>query len=313
MDKKIIKSAVAITGVGVVDKIDGELFTDQDGIFITNEEQQRRKVYFERRAQARMERERRLVQENNRLREQIGLSGEEKEKIKGRFIWGYFVEQQKMFPGLKSEDIARLVYLATYIRFNTNKIEIDREELRFEDINDIMRLNHSTCRAWVAKMIQYKYIEHKNGAVYINKSFFKQGVIGELGESKAVRLFIGVLRELYESLSPAEHYKMGLCIELIPYINPYFNCLAKNKQNIDQKNIKPMKFRELAAELGYSIKKCRRLGNEILGVRFGKEQKRLVMFVAFDDLKPENMVLTFNPNLFYGGKKSEYEKLAAWF
>ncbi len=303
----------------VVDADTGEVVEQENYTLVTHAEVARRRQHSQIEREQTALKQFKLDMENKTLRLKCGFTEDESlDEIPSSFIWAYFQEQQRMFPDLKTQDISRLVYLSTYAEFNTNKLKSNGSYVEPSEVFKLMNLDRKTYKAWIQKMLDHDYIEFKRGRVIINDNFIFKGPLGELmragGEKvKAVRLFTDMVRELYLNLTPAEHHKMGVVLQMIPYINPYFNCLAKNPNTNEIEHLVPMTLGELAEKLGYSIKQCRRLGNDILGMRFGAGRKRIAVMVALDDMKPENMIVLFNAKLFFGGSALQYNEVNRLF
>jgi len=232
-------------------------------------------------------------------------------KMSTKFIWSYFKSQEETFPDLKTQDICRLMFLSTYIDYSTNELTVNGSPMLFKDINKVMELDWNTYNRWINKMIQHNYIELKDNKVYINNSFFNKGNLVKAENIKAVRLFIDMTRDLYHRLYPKEHYKLGLLLQLVPYINPNFNCLAKNQTTTVRCELQMIKLSELAIELGYSERHCQRLGNEILRTRLGGE--KLAVGIALNSLRPEDHIFMINTKLIFGGAVADYNLINELF
>jgi len=157
-------------------------------------------------------------------------------------------------------------------------------------------------------MIEFGCVEFKGNTVVINNSLFGKGGLKEIHKpekTKMVRLFIDAIRELYQNINHADHYKMGLLLQMIPYINPHFNCLCRNPHETNANRVKSMTLGEFGKILGYSERQCRRLGNEILGTRFGSNKERIAVAIALDSMSPRDMVVIVNSKLFFRGAKTE--------
>ena len=125
-------------------------------------------------------------------------------------------------------------------------------------------------------MLDNECLRFENDTVIIGKEFFNKGPMIKRKNTKVTRIFIDMVRDVYNNLDPKDHYKLGIILQLIPYINPYFNCLAKNPAETCKENLIPLKLGELTEILGYSSQHCRRVGNEIISTRFGSEKKRIM-------------------------------------
>lgn len=317
MDKKFVKNAIKDSEGNIIDLKDGEIINslnEEDsyvtGSFITDEELNRRRENFKKKEKAVEIKYSLVLKENNELKQKFGISDElEENKIPSNFIWAYFKKQQELYPELKNQDISRLIYISTYIDFNTNILVDNKKPILPKDINKYIRINKHSYKTWITKMLDYGYLKFEDNKVIVNRNFFNKGKIKKYNDKTAMRIFTDMVRELYNSLDGKEHHKMGIVMQLIPYINPYFNCLSKNPHSKNKNEVVPMKLGELNNILGFTDQYCIKLGTDLLSIRLGSDKKRIAMLVALDDMKPKNMTLIINSKLFFGGNASEYHEL----
>ena len=251
-----------------------------------------------------------LEAENNMLRRMICEDViEDAGKVHVPFIWAYYMEQQKMFPELKMEDISRFVFISTYVEYNSNILTNNGIAMDRTDMNKMLGLTRSVYNAWYDRMSAYGYIKNRNGKHVINNNILNRGRRNMGGGIKATRVFIGAVRELYNNLKPSDHHKMGLVLQLMPYVNPDNNMLVKNPFS-NTEPYEPLRLGELAEMFGYSKKHSKRLGNELLGIRFGEDGKRAAAMLVVDNMNHEKFIVMHNSRIFYGGSGSGKHEIA---
>lgn len=311
MGKKVIKNAGLINGK--VADLDLNEMVDELGEFTTHEEKMRRHKYFEEKQYEQEKEYFKVKQELEEMKKEYNIVDKDTKKVDTSFIFTYFKEQQILFPDLKAQDVGRLIFISTYCEYGTNLLKCDGIYINKSRLKELMNLNNGIYYEWLEKMEKYKYIKFQGDKIVLNKSFFNYGKLKDEKDTKAVRLFIDVVRELYNNLLPRDHYKMGLMLQLIPFVNPHFNCLVENPKERNKENLRLLKLGSLAEKLGYSARHCRRLGNELLSLRFGEEQRRVVIAIALDNMDAKDHILMFNARLFFGGNIDEYEALNSMF
>jgi hypothetical protein len=325
MDRKFVRNAIRDEETGMVWAEDtGELLKENElskGQFITDEEAERRRKQFNKKREKDKQEKDSMKVRIKDLEEEYGAKPEnvnDKRSISPRWVWAFFQRQEELFPDLKPQDISRLIYLSTYLKYNTNiLVHNDKNKNRpilKNELNDYMNLHRSVYNTWIKKMLECGYLEFDDeDKVIMNSNFFAKGKLSGLDDKPAVRIFIKMIQELYLNLKPTDHHKMGIILQMIPYMNPNFNCMCKNPRTQDITKVQAMRLGEFVKELGYSERQSRRIGKELLKTKYGKDEKRMVALIAIDDLRPENMVILVNPRLFFSEHASKYWKTVEIF
>jgi len=312
LEKKIIENAVLIPDVGVVDRVDGEL-VGVEGYFISSEERARRSEQFRRTQQESMLKIHELSLEVKRLKELLGEPIENRVENEDSFIWGRFELGHDMFPGLSEQDVARLLYLSTYIQYKTNMIvDTKRKSVSIKNIKKLMNLERETYRRWIEKIQKYKYIRVEDDKVFVNSRIFNKGKLWLNKNMSAVRIFVDSIRNLYDAFG-CNHGKMGVLYSMIPFINPHFNCLSENLKTAEIELMSKAKRGKLAQELGYSPSHLRRLENDILNMQLKKDNTNLAILSSLPGSKTNSKMFIVNPEIYYGGDNENYQLIKSLF
>lgn len=232
-------------------------------------------------------------------------------KINNPFIWQYYTERKNIFKDLNPQDIARLTFIATYCEYNTNALINGKTYLKKNDIFNLVKISKTQFKEWYSKMINLEYLKEKNEKIILNKKFFNKGSM--MKENNATRIFTDIVRKLYSNIEPKDHYKVGYILQLVPYINPYFNILATNPKEQDKNKLQRLKMSDLADILGVDKKNIRRLANELLSLSFGEEKTPLIGLLALRSLDVGKMFIIMNTKLVFGGNLNQYKEIEELF
>ena len=94
-------------------------------------------------------------------------------------------------------------------------------------------------------------IINEDGSISINP---KYAIKGELKGKKArgsARIMQDGIREIYERSKPIEHKRLGLLIQILPYVNYNYNIICFNPEEGDKDEIIPMELKDLCKITGY--------------------------------------------------------------
>ncbi len=224
----------------------------------------------------------------------------------------YLFREYKKFDDLKPQDAIRLMYLATYLEYDTNYLQRENEYLTKKDIANIMKLNRATFKTFYNSIIEKNYLIKCNEGYKLSEKHFHKGTIETdyLIDKRFIRVYINAFRKLYNSVKTTDHVYLGYIIDMIPYINMQWNIICHNPLEQDKNEIVPMTFGEFCNELNYDKSHLNRLLNVYKRIKFewrGKQQ----LFAAFIyEKNKEDMKIFINPNIFYAGEN--FDKIEFW-
>ena len=119
-------------------------------------------------------------------------------------------------------------------------------------------------------------------------------------------MFEQAIEKLYKRAIPKERKKLGILVEIFPYINIKYNIVCRNPLEEDERKVDYMDFKELAEELGYG--KPSMLKKKLFDLRV--DYKCVVgAFTTIDFTK-----ILISPNAFYeGNDEKEMDYLRVLF
>lgn len=286
----------------------GEIVTVENGHLRTESQVKRDREYGEK------ERRRTLDIENENIRlksKNLELKKVEKNesKFEEDFIWMYFKQQQRLFPELSPQDITKLIYLSTYCSYNTNILVESGTPIKKKNLTNIMMLEKSQYFDWINKMQRYNYLEFKEDIICLNNTLFSKGKLKTPTDSLSIRIFVYMVQKLYKNITPKDHIKMGHAIHLIPFMNLHFNVLSSTPYETDISKVKLLRISDYTDALGCTPKQCKRILNELVTFRWGKERRTVVTLLAEGTLEVKKMVMILDSELFFGGTHKEFDSL----
>lgn len=207
--------------------------------------------------------------------------------------------RENQFEGLQPQDVARLVFLATFMDYDCVLKRCDTH-LTVADLPQLLEVSPKTFdRLW--KKIQGRYIlESENGSLTVVNGFLrgKQKCIQE----RLTKVFIKQLQSLYKNTPKGKRRLLGYVCQLLYSVNTEFNILAKNPLETELSRVEPLTIQEFATLIGYDESQVSRLEKAYSEVTFICDG-RLQHFCAFVDhgRKSEGRFVIINPRVFYAG------------
>lgn len=172
----------------------------------------------------------------------------------GGYVHMFYVKNELLFNKVDIDraNIARLIYLSTYIDYNDrqenllvkhgkdNKIE----SLGRNDIKKLLNLSDRAFLNFINNMIESKLMFKVEDKYYINNEYFTKGKSDDKGDY--TRIFINTTRMLFENCTARQHKQLGYAYQLIPYIDYETNTLV----NADGERFN---FKDIAGLVGVDI------------------------------------------------------------
>lgn len=251
--------------------------------------------------------------------EQTQTSKELSQTIKnncGDFVWSLFNPSESYIPELNEEFLSKLIYLATYIEYDTNALIINKGQshtkcyMTKSDVQSVIGLGEKQFRKFWKEMHDKDFVcEDADGVIYMNFKFHK----GKLqpSELRAVKLFIHSIRYLYENTDNRSHRYLAYLYRLIPYINLKHNVMCDNPLETKPQLIRPLTAKEICERLGLDVTNQTKLINKLFTLSFIDKNgdKRSVIRIVTDAKNNERRnFITINPQ-FYCGYISETDLL----
>lgn len=219
-----------------------------------------------------------------------------------RSFGGFYFSCYKHLLKLKLDKqyMFRFVYLCTLMNYE-NKIEFgnakgDNRLALEKDLQEILKLSKRETINTKNELIKHKLITiNEDKTITINKKYSVKGNIDKRKLRGSVRVMEQGIQELYNKAKAIEHKKLGLLIEILPYVNFNYNILCHNPDESDKSKIKPMNLKELCSIVGYDEKNSTRLKNELLRIKVN--DKSAIAITLID----QGQAISVNPYVYYKG------------
>lgn len=241
----------------------------------------------------------------------------EHEVENGGFIFLFYKSLHniiELYPSLNKSDIARLMYLTTFISFEDNKIIYENGRIITDDkLSEMLKLKNRQYKSYLNKLVDNEilYIDENNHK-YISYNICKYGEINKKQlkktDIKYIRLFKATVRKLFEETSVRELGRLAIIYMILPYLNLTTNIISHNPDEIETDKIKPMTLSELANVLGYgNYSKLKTALNNV------KIDDSYVFGFFQVETDKRTMKIVVNPRVVYAGNGQQLGVIKALF
>lgn len=220
----------------------------------------------------------------------------------------YFYFYNKIPKNLSKQYKIRFLYLCCYLKYNDplNRIVIGNTHAKKQyvlekDLMSLLRLKKREYQYTRKILIENNLITiNDDKTISLNREYSYKGKLNKKTiKNDFTRIFENGLKEIYEKSLPSEHKKIGLLIEILPFVNYSYNILCANPEEPDINFIKTLNIKNLCDIVGYSKSNYSKLKKELLKITINEEPAIMIS----DTLK--NQTITVNPKLYYKGNNLE--------
>lgn len=193
----------------------------------------------------------------------------------GTFVWFVYNPLDKIFPELNNAEIARLIFLATYVDYETNYLCSSKENyLNTEKISKLLHICYKKTQLFLSKLIKLEILEKDKRKYKMNpKIFYKGQIKNNCGADKeTIRIYIKFIRTLFNTCTPRQHIKLAYFYKLILYINRKYNVVCSNIFKTDAKEIDILTLKEICDILDYNNGNIYRLLADLSKIIYGDEK-----------------------------------------
>lgn len=217
-----------------------------------------------------------------------------------RSFGGFYFSCYKNLLKLKLDKqyMFRFMYLCTLMNYE-NKVEFGNAKgdnvLALEkDLQEILKLSKRETINTKNELIKNKLIiVNADKTISINNKYAIKGDIDKRKLKGSIRMMELGIQELYNKAKATEHKKLGLLIELLPYVNFTHNVLCKNPTETDIGKVDPLNLTEVMQLAEY--KNLNRFKKDLLNLTVNDE------LVAKITETKHGKFIYINPRIFYKG------------
>lgn len=250
-------------------------------------------------------------QQQEDYKERKAIAEKKKQIEEFRKVNGYnkyvFVRSSGEHLQLKPKTIARLIYLSTFIKYDSNIImKTQKTPFKFSELPELLKISKSTFkRFW--KEVEHIFLSRtKDGVVFNNSGYFIRGKIQgqNLGEEYQ-KIYSKNLQELYSITPTSKHGYLGYVFQMLPYVNTEYNIICKNPEEKNLKKIEPIFAEDFCELIGYEPTQKTRLINEYSQVTYFTKEGYCEGFCSFVTTDNSKTIIYINPNIIYKGDNFE--------
>lgn len=236
----------------------------------------------------------------------------------GGFIFAFFrqlTSMQERFPSLTKQDIARLMYIATYINYEDNRLQSDNGKRHYnkKDLEKLVEMSTKRFNEFFNRLEQEDIIhEAESGELFINPTLFYRGELRnheyDISDLSYTRMFKKTVRDLYAEFKGRRLGQLAVIYSVLPYLNFSANVICYNPEETSDELIKPMELGELSKFLGYSdAHKLKRALNNI------KIDGKPVFAFFENPHDRRTMRIVINPNVVFAGNGEQLKAIKVLF
>ena len=222
-------------------------------------------------------------------------------KVMDGHCGGFYFYMYDNVKSLSRQNLFRLIYLCSYMDYN-NMLSIGRTKskkyITSKELEKILNLCRREVYSFKSSLIKENIITiNKDKHITINNKYCKKGDVPNIKGNKVVRIYDDGIRSLYKNSTAKEHKKLGLLIELLPYINLKWNilCLNPNCEILD--DVIGFSIKDICELVGY--KNVTNLSKDLLSLTVNGEP-----VVAFIETNKKKLI-AINPLIYYKGTRIE--------
>ncbi len=239
----------------------------------------------------------------------------------GQFFWSLYNIGEKYHPELSDDMLAKIIYLLTYLGYNSNILMYRRDvtsplrPMTKDDVRCIIRLHRSKFDRFWEKLMESGVIsENVNGELVVSDAFCRGKLTKKTkGDMAAIKIFSQAVRYMYERIDVRSHKYLAYIYRLIPYINLRYNVFCTNPLETDKFEIEPLTAREICEVIGIDGRKDNenRLIDTLFKLMFyDRNGDKLSVITVIKRIKNDEVCqyITINPQ-FYAGYISQEDML----
>ena len=212
-------------------------------------------------------------------------------KVKGKQV-------DKTEDKITNSDIAKLIYVATYLDYDNNLKLDSGKYMDKSDLKEVVNVNKNIFYKWFNNMEKYKLITIlENGNIQLNTKYCLKG---ELSKNKDYsRVFINAIRHIYECNSNKDVSSLGIIFKILPYASKENNMLCYNPNCLIEEDIKLITVGDIAKETEEYKDNAKKLLMAITKYRMDNGEPILIFLN--DLVEYSNATIMINPRLTYSG------------
>ncbi|WP_066192413.1 hypothetical protein [Gracilibacillus timonensis] len=241
------------------------------------------------------------------------------QKDNGGFVFAFISESQAIqerFPSLTQADYAILIFMSTYLSYNSGYfnycylVHDNGKKMDKKALKALLGVSRNKFPEFYKKLVAEGILLELPEGLAINPHVFYRGTnVDKIStDYRYTRVFKQTIRELYGKFTGRTLAKLGVIYAILPYINFNYNTVCKNPTEVIPDKVKPMEIKQLAKELGFADYK--HLAKTLKSIKY--KNKAVFLFVT-DGSDTRKSYIIVNPNVVYAGNGKHLESIKVQF
>lgn len=232
----------------------------------------------------------------------------------GGYINMYYVKNEILFNNLNIEasNVSRILYLATYIDWNTSNENLLVKPGQFNksypmtrrDLQLVLGLAERTFTDFIKSSKENNIMFEVDGRFYMNSDYFNKGKVS-FKDKEYTRLYINTVRDLFERCNPRQHKQLSYLFKLIPKMYYLNNALVHNPEAKDLKDVKYMNLTDVCKFLGvgYDNNNMSKVKRDLIKfyTTYDGTKRGVFKYITVEGIKDKYSYFVVNPSVVYSG------------
>ena len=207
---------------------------------------------------------------------------------------------KETFNGIRSANIARLVYLAALQSFTGKLMKNKRYALKPEELREELHLKKT--QYYEFRHDTKNYITIVGDEVYFqNPNIFRGKIKRGQPFENYQRVFAEPIKQLFRQTATNKLGHLGLAFLLLPYLNRKFNVLCLNPLEDDWNKVELMTMTDVCQTLGYDESHAMRLQRDLEKLKYDYNGKQEFLFAFVGQSSASKKRIMLNPHFIYVG------------
>ena len=226
-----------------------------------------------------------------------------------------FVSIDANFSALSPADLAKLIYLSTYLEYGSGDLcSRSKRRLTANDLPNKLGISRAQANRFLYASKSYLIIDEDGYLSLDNRTFIFGALRQNSDRAIYQKLYRDSVRKLYKATPVSKHKQLGYVFQMLPYINKEYNILCSNIYETELSEIDAMTVSEFCEIIGYSKANASRLVKEYSKITFPVEgrQEHFCAFV-YSGGSANDMRIYVNPHILYNGSNAHLIEILSVF
>lgn len=244
----------------------------------------------------------------NRKKEEFAKLKKDRRQFVDMFDNFFFLSFNKVLElDLEKQMVIRLLRLCCDLDYDNvvRKNQLTMLKMTNKEVGEILNLQERETKKTMSYIKQRGLIKmNENKEIKVNDDFVVKGKLQTSNKKQTmkdgyVRIFEDGFKELYDNCNPRDHKKLFFFIQILPYVNIYYNILCLNPLESDLNKIEILTWNELMKILKIeSAQASWRIKQNLLSLKI--KEKHVIMIIT----QGKNQGVTINPRIYYKGNNN---------